>query len=110
MKHLFENMISMIILVILMFVLSSFLIVSMQIQTARRVHASAIEQYQTTYYTVDLDAINAQLQEQYPDWEITVKEIDSAKTRKDVEITLDYYVVVPVFNITKEGTITGYAR
>lgn len=110
MKHMFENMISMIILVILMFVLSSLLIVNMQIQTARRVHASVIEQYQTSYYTVDLNAINNKLQEQYPDWSVSATVIDSVNTRKDTEVTLKYYVVVPVFNITKEGTISGYAR
>lgn len=110
MKHMFENMVSMIILVILMFVLSSLLIVNMQIQTARRVHASVIEQYQTSYYTVDLDAINDKLQKQYPDWQITATVLDNVKTRKDTEVTLTYYVVVPVFNITKQGTISGYAR
>lgn len=110
MKHMFENMITMMVMVILLFVLSSLMIVNMQIQTARRVHAGVIEQYQTSYYTADLDAINAEIQSVYPDWSVSVIEFSNVNSRKDAEITLNYEVVIPVFNLTKEGKIVGYAR
>lgn len=110
MKHLFENMITMIIMVVLLFALSSLMVVNMQIQTARRIHAGVIEQYQTSYYTVDLDAINNEIQQQYPTWNVSVVEYSNVNSRKDAEITLTYDVAIPVFNLNKEGKIVGYAR
>ena len=110
MKSMFENFITMVVMVILMFVLSSIMVTNMQIQTARRVHSGVVEQYQTSYYTVNVDDINAEIQEVYPNWVVTVREISNVASRKDAEITLTYDVVVPVFNITKTGEIVGYAR
>lgn len=110
MKHMFENMITMMVMVILLFVLSSLMMVNMQVQTARRVHAGVIEQYQTSYYTVDLDTINNNLQQTYPNWNVQVVEFSNVNSRKDAEITLNYEVVIPVFNLTKDAKIVGYAR
>ena len=110
MKSLVDNFVSCIVFVVILFGITSFSVVEMQIMTARHIHTSVVNQVQSSYYKVDIGAINDKLYEQFPTWEITSTEVNSVNDRQDRLIKLRYQVVLPMFGLTKEGVIDGYAR
>lgn len=112
MKSLIDNFISTIIFVVIVFTVSSFTVVEMQLMSARHIHSSAINQIQSSYYMVDIDEINKKIKEYYPsgDWYIESQVINSVYNRQDRLVTLHYKVLLPLFNIEQDGIIEGYAR
>lgn len=112
MKTLFDNFVSCIIFIVMIFAFASFSTTEMQILSARHIHTSAINQIQASYYTADIDAINEKIKESYPDgsWYIESMVINSVNSRQDRLVTLHYKVVMPLFGISQTGTIEGYAR
>lgn len=112
MKSLFDNFVSIIIFVVLIFSISSFTVLEMQLMSARHIHSSAINQIQSSYYMVDIDKINEKIKTIYPsgDWYIESVVINSINSRQDRLVTLHYKVALPLFNIEKAGIIEGYAR
>ena len=111
-KSIFDNFVSTIFFVIIVFAISSFIIVEMQLLSARHIHSSAINQIQSSYYMVDIDKINEKIEEMYPsgDWYIESTVINSVHTRQDRLVKLHYSVKLPLFQIQKNGVIEGYAR
>lgn len=110
MKSLIETFVSCFFLVLIVFTISSFSVAGMQIMTARHYHTSIINQIQASYYGVDIQAINNKLHETCPNWNVTSTVVKSVNNRQDRMVTLTYEVVLPLFNIKKEGRIDGYAR
>lgn len=110
MKSLFDNFVSCIIFVVIIFAIASFSVTEMQIMTARHVHTSVVNQIQSSYYAVDIDAINDKLHATYPDWEVTSTVVNTVNDRQDRLVTLRYKVVLPLFGLEKWGQIDGYAR
>ncbi|MDD6004808.1 MAG: hypothetical protein PUC68_03985 [Firmicutes bacterium] len=110
MKTMFENMLTVIIMVVLLFVFSSIVASEIQIINARKIHTSAISQIQSSYYTVDINEMNNTLHNDYPGWNLKVEKLNSVKSRQDYKVILEYQIIIPVFNIIKEGVIEGYAR
>lgn len=110
MKTIFENMITEIILVLAVFVMSTFASVDMQVMTARRIHSSALEQIQASYYTANIDTMNDKLHEDHPSWSISIDELNTYNARKEYRVSLIYEIVVPMFNIKKAGVIEGFTR
>ena len=112
MKSLFDNFVSTIFFVIMVFALSSFSIVEMQLISARHIHTSVINQIQSSYYMVDIDKINERIAELYPSggWYVESTVINAINTRQDRLVTLHYKVYLPFFNIEQSGIIEGYAR
>ena len=103
-------MITEIIVVLILFVFSVFATVDMQVMSARRIHASAVDQLQASYYTVNISDFNEKLKETHPSWRITIDEINTYNTRKEYRVVLIYDVVVPLFNISRGGIIEGFVR
>lgn len=110
MKMMFEHMVSVIIMIILLFIFTSIVMTEVQIVGARRIHTSAINQIQSSYYMVDINEMNNLLHKTYPSWNIKAEELKSVNSRKDYKVSLNYDVIIPVFNIKKSGIIEGYAR
>lgn len=110
MKQIFENMISEIVVIIILFVLNTFTMIDAQTMTARRIHASAMEQIQASYHTVNVNDLNEKIHDKYPKWTITIEPLSSYKTRKEYRVVLVYQVTIPMFNIVKPGIIEGYVR
>lgn len=110
MKSLFDNYVSLIVYVIIIFGITSFSIMEMQIINARHIHTAVVNQIQDSYYQVDINKLNEKLHESFPSWNITSEIIKGNGDREDRLITLDYEVFLPVFSITKAGRIEGYAR
>ena len=54
--------------------------------------------------------MNNTLHNDYPGWNLRVEKLNSVKSRQDYKVILEYQIIIPVFNITKEGVIEGYAR
>ena len=111
-KSLFDNFVSTIFFVVMVFALSSFSIVEMQLMSARHIHTSVINQIQSSYYMVDIDKINERIAELYPsgEWYVESTVINAINTRQDRLVTLHYKVFLPLFNIEQSGIIEGYAR
>lgn len=93
----------------MIFSITAFTMTEMEIMTARHIHTSVVNQYQSSYHTLNIDAINGRLQETFPSWEITVTPVDSTMDRETALVTLKYTVVLPVFGIERTGQIDGYA-
>lgn len=128
MRSLIDNFVTCVVFIAIIFGISSFSIVEMQIMTARHIHTSVINQVQSSYYNVEFGCeavadecpdsgtevarrtINGQLHERFPDWYVTQEVVETTADRKDVLVTLHYKVVLPLFGLTKEGAIDGYAR
>lgn len=112
MKSLIENFVSTIIFVVIVFTVTSFTVVEMQLMSARHIHSSAVNQIQSSYYMVDIDKINEKIAEIHPggDWYIESEVINAVNSRQDRLVTLHYKVLLPLFNIEKDGLIEGYAR
>lgn len=111
MKSMFDNFVSTIIFVVIVFAIACFSTVEMQIMTARQLHSSAINQIQSSYYMVDVSKINDKIHETYPDsWYIESSVINSVNSRQDRLVTMHYTIELPLFGINQEGVIEGYAR
>ncbi|MDO4500328.1 MAG: hypothetical protein Q4B60_03525 [Erysipelotrichaceae bacterium] len=108
MKNLFEYLTTMIITMILVFVFTGIIGVSLQMLNARTIHNEAINKIQASYYLVSADDLNRSLKE---GWRFEVKELSSVKTRKDMEVILHYSVSMPFFKSnTINGRISGYVK
>ena len=111
MKNIMEHMVTTLIMVVILFVFTSVMLCELQIENARNLHTTAVNQIQSSYYTADIDGINVQLQEKFGDgWSLTAEKINSVNSRQDYLVTLNYKVYMPIFNISKTGVIQGYAR
>ena len=111
MKSMFDNFVSTIIFTVIVFAIACFSTVEMQIMSARQIHSSAINQIQSSYYMVDINAINDKIHENYPDtWYIESTVINSVNSRQDRLVTMHYTVDLPLFGVSQSGIIEGYAR
>ena len=110
MDSIVKNFIGMILTVFGIYILASFSFAQMQIMTARHVHAAVVNQVQSSYYTVDVNAINDKIHETFSDWNVTSTVVSSVNNRQDRLITLNYKVVLPILNLEVPGQIDGYAR
>ena len=111
MKSIFDNFISTIIFVVIVFAITSFTLLEMQLVSARHIHSSAINQIQSSYYSVDINAINDKISDLYnDDWFIECQTVNAVNNREDRLVTLHYKVTLPLFGIEKDGVIQGYAR
>lgn len=110
MKSLFDNFVSCIVFVVIIFAIASFSVTEMQIMSARHIHTSAINQIQSSYYMVDIEKLNDKIQETYPSWYVESTVVNSVNNRQDRLVTLHYDVTMPLFGIVQEGIIEGYAR
>lgn len=108
MKSMIEQMTTMIVMFVMVLVFTIIITVGVQILNARLIHSGAIEQLQSSYYSVTVDDLNRQVND---GWSFEIKELNSVKTRKDYEVILHYLIYLPIFRHTGiNGTITGYAR
>ena len=109
MKSLFENFVNCVVFVVMIFTVAAFSTTEMQVMTARHIHTSIVNQYQSSYHTLNIDAVNEKLHKSYPNWEVTVTPVDSTLDRETALVTLKYDVVMPVFGLERTGQIDGYA-
>jgi len=109
-KNLYEHMVTAMVMVLMMFAFTSVLYGEMQIVNARRIFTSAVNAIQSSYYTVNVDNMNAKIKEVFPSWSLEVEPQSTVGTRKDYLVKLNYTVDVPIFNIHKDGIIEGHAR
>lgn len=108
MKNMFEYMTTMIITMILVFVFTSIISIGSQMLNARLIHSAAIEKFESSYYTYDLnDLLNT---EELNGWSFTCQELNAVKTRRDFLITLNYKINLPLFDTKFDGQLKGYAR
>ncbi len=108
MKNMFEYMTTMIITIVLVFVFTTIVSISTQMLNARLVHSAAVDNFQSSYYTYDLNSLLSD--SRYNGWYFEKKEENSVNTRRDYLITLNYKISLPLFNTSIDSSIKGYAR
>lgn len=102
MKTMFENMISLIVMMILVFVFTGFISIETQVIDARNVHSRVIELYQNSFHNLSSLDFNKQIKNGYV--EISPTNYD------DYEVVYTYDVKIPFLNITDTQRIVGYAK
>lgn len=118
MKNILEHLASIIIILILFMVFSSATIAEVQIKNARKIHSAALSQIQASYYTIDINEMNAILADNYPAkdedgnnyWYLETERLDSMDTRENYLVRLHYVVNVPFIGLKKTGIIEGQTR
>ena len=83
MKTLFENMISMLLMVFIVFIFSGIISLQFQVIKANNIHTSAIEAVQNSYYDINEDYLNSRVDNGY--FEIAKKRIEEAENNADIE-------------------------
>lgn len=102
MKTMFENMISLIIMMILVFVFTGIISIETQVINARNIHSRVIELYQDSYHFLSSDDFNRQLRK----GNIEINEADYG----EYEVIYSYDVTIPFLNIVDTQRIVGYAK
>ncbi len=108
MKNMFEYMTTMFITMILVFVFTSIISIGSQMLTARLIHSTAIEKFESSYYTYNINELLES--EELKDWSFSCQELNAVKTRRDFLITLNYKINLPLFDTKIAGELKGYAR
>lgn len=102
MKTMFENMVSLIVMMILVFVFTGIISIETQVINARNIHSRVVELYQNSYYTLSEESFNKQIKNGY----INIRHNDI----NDDEIIYTYDVTIPFLNISDTQRIVGYAK
>ena len=125
MKMLFENFVSTLVLVFMVFAVCCLTLGSMQTQVARRIHTYVINEVSSSYYQVSVDEINKSLEDAgIKNWKVNVCEItdpvcnDSTaynnhsgiSERKTWKVVLDYKTYIGLFDVVNNGRLVGYAN
>lgn len=108
MKSMVEQMTTTVVMMILIFVFTIVMSAGLQILNARLIHSSAIEQIQSSYYSVNESDLNRQIDE---NWRFEIKPLNYVNNRRDEEVILHYKIYLPLFKKSGiNGTISGFAR
>lgn len=102
MKTMFENMVSLIAMMILVFVFTGFISIETQVINARNVHSRVVELYQNSFHNLTSSDFNKQLKNGY----IDIKPSDY----DEYEIVYTYNVDIPFLNIVDTQRIVGYTK
>lgn len=102
MKTMFENMVSLIVMMLLVFVFTGIISVETQVINARNIHSRVIELYQNSYHFLSSDDFNKQLTNGF----ISIKDGNYGEQ----EVIYTYDVNIPFLNITDTQRIVGYAK
>lgn len=89
---------------------TSLIAFQLQITGARNFHTNAISRIQSSYYS---SATITDVQEKAAERGYNLEVEDVAiypDERKDILVTLSYDAYMPLFGVTKHGTIEGFAK
>ena len=101
MKTIFENMISMILMLLIVFIFTSFLSLQFQMIKAMNINTSAIEAIQNSYFSINSDYLNSKIDDGY-------FEIINDNNYK--EVIYHYDISLPFLSYKKECNVKGIAR
>lgn len=102
MKTMFENMISLIVMMILVFVFSGIISIETQVINARNIHSRVIELYQNSNHTLSSSYFNDA---------ITNGEVSfNPRLNGETEVVYTYAVNIPFISVKDNYRIVGYAK
>ena len=109
MKITISGYIMMIMIAIITVLSGSYIAIQLQIVAARNYNYAVIDRIQASNFSPNI--VNEILDESVIDgYPTTVTDVTLYEDKKDVLVTTIYSIKFPLFGITKEGTIEGYAR
>ena len=102
MKTMFDNMISLIVMTILVFIFSGIISIETQVINARNIHSRVIEIYENS---------NHEIGESYINNALTRGNVEFRETlNQETEIIYNYTVTIPFINMNNDYRIVGYAK
>lgn len=101
MKTMFENLISLIVMMILVFVFTGIISIETQVINARNIHSRVIELVQNSNHTLSSDYFNSNINNGC---------VSINKKGDEYEVIYNYDVKIPFLNISDEYRIVGYAK
>lgn len=102
MKTMFENMVSLIVMMILVFVFTGIISIETQVINARNTHSRIVELYQNSFYTLSAADFNEQINKGF----VEIKHHDD----NDDEVIYTYDVNIPFLNIHDTQRIVGFVK
>lgn len=102
MKTMFDNMVSLIIMMILVFVFTGFISIETQVINARNTHSRVVELYQNSFHNLSATDFNKEIKNGHI--EINPSDLD------EYEVVYTYDVSIPFLNITDTQRIVGYSK
>lgn len=102
MKTMFENMISLIVMMIFVFIFAGIISIETQVINARNIHARIVELYQSSNHILNESYFNSSLENGY----VSINNIDG----KETEIIYNYSISVPFINTIDEYRVVGYTK
>lgn len=102
MKTMFENMITLIVMMILVFVFTGIISIETQVINARNIHSRVIELYQDSYHSLSAEDFNRKI----TNGNIQINEAEY----DEYEVVYSYDVTIPFLNIKDTQRIVGYAK
>lgn len=102
MKTMFENMISLIVMMIMVFVFTGIISIETQVINARNTHSRVVDVFQESYHTLSSLDFNRKLNK----GNIQINNVDYG----EYEIIYTYDINIPFLNITDTQRIVGYAK
>ena len=102
MKTMFENMVSLIVMMILVFLFTGIISIETQVINARNIHSRVIELYQNSFHYLSPEDFNKEIKNGY----IEINDSDC----DEYEVIYTYDVTIPFINIIDTQRIVGYAK
>lgn len=102
MKTMFENMISLIVMMIMVFVFTGIISIETQVINARNIHSRVIELYQNSNHTLSSSYFNNSISNGYFTF--------NPSSYNETEVVYTYKVTIPFINIGDNYKIVGYAK
>ena len=99
MKTMFENMVSLIVMMILVFLFTGIISIENQVINARNIHSRVIELYQNSFHHLSSEDFNKEIKNGYI--EINNSDCD------EYEVIYTYDVTIPFINIIDTQRIVG---
>lgn len=102
MKTMFDNMISLIVMTILVFIFSGIISIETQVINARNIHSRIIEIYENS---------NHEIGESYFNNALACGNVEFEEaSNQETEIIYNYTVTIPFINMNNDYRIVGYAK
>lgn len=102
MKTMFENMISLIVMMIFVFIFTGIITIETQVINARNIHARVMDLYQSSNHILSESYFNNSLSNGH----VSINSIND----KETEIIYSYDISVPFINSIDEYRVVGYTK
>lgn len=116
MKHFIESFVTAVLLVTIIFAVTSLMVAQAELVGARETHSQLLQAVQTSDVSTidDLAYLNEQLNSsvraKHKNWYVVVSKMEASNSRDYYMVSLNYTINIPLFGKVATGKIDGYAK